>query len=130
MNTSKRILILISGLLLLIILSSNASASQYYNSYYNTPNPGLNTAFCIISLIIFIVWLVVVNWIYKDAKKYGKNPILWAILVFLFGLIGLIIYFVVRGNKKEPGRICPNCGREIPFDARTCPYCSKNFEQP
>jgi hypothetical protein len=25
-------------------------------------------------------------------------------------------------------RICPNCGRVIPFDANTCPYCGKKFE--
>ena len=26
------------------------------------------------------------------------------------------------------GRICPNCGRPIPWDARMCPYCAKRFE--
>jgi len=30
--------------------------------------------------------------------------------------------------KREIDRRCPNCGRVIPFDAITCPYCSKRFE--
>ena len=30
---------------------------------------------------------------------------------------------------EEPGskRKCKNCGRTIPEDARTCPYCNKKF---
>ena len=28
----------------------------------------------------------------------------------------------------HPQRYCPNCGRNIPFDAKICPYCGKNFE--
>jgi hypothetical protein len=35
------------------------------------------------------------------------------------------IYF----DKQEPtnNRICPDCGRVIPFDANICPYCGKQF---
>ena len=25
-------------------------------------------------------------------------------------------------------RLCPNCGRIIPFDSKICPYCRKKFE--
>jgi MFS family permease len=32
------------------------------------------------------------------------------------------------GQSSVPSRICPNCGRPIPFDANNCPYCGKNFE--
>jgi MFS family permease len=32
------------------------------------------------------------------------------------------------GQSPVPSRICPNCGRPIPFDANNCPYCGKNFE--
>lgn len=31
-------------------------------------------------------------------------------------------------SQKQGARYCPNCGREIPFDARICPYCGRNFE--
>ena len=31
------------------------------------------------------------------------------------------------GFESSSGRRCPNCGRIIPEDAGTCPYCSKKF---
>ena len=58
--------------------------------------------------------------------------------VGFFGFIGLCLigagfidYFQAdKKNKKEivKKRFCPNCGREIPFDANICPYCKKDFE--
>jgi len=32
-------------------------------------------------------------------------------------------------SKQEPDRICPDCGRAIPFNAKVCPYCGKKFEE-
>lgn len=33
------------------------------------------------------------------------------------------------GQKSTtPERICPNCGKDIPMDANTCPYCGKQFQ--
>ena len=29
--------------------------------------------------------------------------------------------------KRQKIRYCPNCGKEIPWDARICPYCKKEF---
>jgi len=31
------------------------------------------------------------------------------------------------GPGSFSDRICPNCGRSIPFDANSCPYCGKDF---
>jgi len=31
-------------------------------------------------------------------------------------------------TTSAPGRVCPNCNREIPTDAKVCPYCGKSFE--
>jgi hypothetical protein len=33
-----------------------------------------------------------------------------------------------EGRPSPPERICPNCQKEIPMDARVCPYCGKNFD--
>ncbi len=73
----------------------------------------------------------------------------------IFGIIGLIICIagmvapskkekyqtkvsatssppvIIREEPKEilrPNRRCPECGRSIPFDAKRCPYCEKDFE--
>ena len=34
-----------------------------------------------------------------------------------------------EGIFTNTQRICPNCSRSIPSDARVCPYCKRDFEQ-
>lgn len=34
----------------------------------------------------------------------------------------------IGAAQPRPDRICPNCQKEIPIDAKICPYCGKNFE--
>ena len=50
--------------------------------------------------IIIVVWciigIVLAIWVYKDAESRGMNGALWLIIVILTGIIGLIIYLVVR----------------------------------
>ena len=93
----------------------------------------------VLYLLFFIVWIIITVWVYKDAESRGASGVLWAVIVFFLGIIGLIIYIVIRPsgekdplnfNRKEskPDRRCPNCGRTIPFDAKICPYCAKKFE--
>ena len=83
--------------------------------------------------IFFIVWFLVAHWVYKDAqKRKAENPMLWGVLVFFAGIVGIILWMVLRppigGKKNESSRRCPNCGRIIPEDAKICPYCGKKFE--
>ncbi|MEX2750903.1 MAG: hypothetical protein Q6366_003350 [Candidatus Freyarchaeota archaeon] len=56
--------------------------------------------FAFIPLIILIVWCVIAIalavWVYKDAEERGMEGALWLIIVLLLGLIGLIIYLIVR----------------------------------
>ncbi|GEM_PF-1233340 len=55
--------------------------------------------FCLLLPLIIDILLAV--WAYKDAQKRNMdNPIIWFLIVFFLGLIGLIIYLVVR--PKEP----------------------------
>jgi hypothetical protein len=44
-------------------------------------------------------------------------------------LIPKPIDHIGQQTKTAPDRICPNCGREIPFDALICSYCGKQFEK-
>jgi len=39
----------------------------------------------------------------------------------------LIPQATTSGSSTLPSRICPTCGRPIPEDAGTCPYCGKKF---
>jgi len=94
---------------------------------------GYSLLCCVIMLIPWIIWLLLGIWVYKDAEKRGKSGIVWFLIVFILGIIGLIIWLVVRppigGEKQASKRNCPNCGRPIPMDAQVCPYCGKDFRQ-
>ena len=54
---------------------------------------------------------------------------------FIFLIIGIPITLIglVLKSKEQKKTVtdcyCPNCGRSIPFDAKICPYCKKDFEQ-
>ena len=145
-KTKKLTIMALTCILMLLAMSSTVNAIDEYDwSSYGTDEAagiaflGIGIMMCVIYLVIFIVWILAVVWVYKDAKKRGGNEALWAILVFFTGLIGLIIWLVIRppiggkqqglGGSSEPDRRCPNCGRPIPMDAKVCPYCGKNFEQ-
>ncbi len=52
--------------------------------------------------IWYTIWIVVAIWVYKDAQSHSANGVLWLIVVILLGLIGLIIYLVVRPKETAP----------------------------
>jgi len=35
---------------------------------------------------------------------------------------------LLGSQQYQPDRVCPNCQKEIPNDAKVCPYCGKNFD--
>ncbi|MEM3562973.1 MAG: hypothetical protein QXS27_09365 [Candidatus Jordarchaeaceae archaeon] len=61
---------------------------------------GFELAMATIYLIAVIVWCIIAIaiavWVYRDAESRGENGALWLIIVLLLGIIGLIIYLIVR----------------------------------
>ena len=55
---------------------------------------------CIAWIIPIIIWIAIGVWLYKDAESRGKNGALWLIIGLIAGIIGLIIWLVVRPPKK------------------------------
>jgi len=57
----------------------------------------------LIPYIFFIVWIIiailVAVWVYKDAEAKGESGVLWLIIVLITGIIGLIIWLIIRRNK-------------------------------
>jgi len=133
MNISRKMTLVLAGLLMTVAFSMVASAYSDYNTAAGFL--GLSIVMCVVSFVIpIVIGLLIGIWVYKDAEKRGKSGALWLIINILLPIIGLIIWLVIRppiGGEKPAGsdRKCPNCGRAIPLDARTCPYCGKNFEQ-
>jgi len=137
-NSKKLAIMALACIVLSVAVAAVASAQDEYDWYGDEGAEwvlfGLGLA-CILPIIWFIIAILIAIWVYRDAEKRDSSGGLWLIIVIFTGIIGLIIWFVVRppiGGKKKAAasseRRCPNCGRAIPDDARTCPYCSKNFE--
>jgi len=86
-------------------------------------------------LVIVIFWLVITVllcvWVYRDAESRGMNGALWLIIVFIAGILGLIVYLIVREEKHAAPvtRVCLKCGRLVPAEAKFCPYCGKEFPE-
>ncbi len=55
--------------------------------------------------------------------------VLIGIILMIIGLIFPAEVKTMQFPPSSPPRFCTDCGRSIPFDARFCPYCDKNFEQ-
>ena len=66
---------------------------------YDMAGLGCVGAACIIPIIMWIVFIAIAIWVYKDAEKRGKSGALWLVIVVLTGIIGLIIWFVVRPKE-------------------------------
>ena len=45
----------------------------------------------------FVLWAALAYWVYRDANRRNMdNALLWGVITFFLGLIGLVIYLVVR----------------------------------
>lgn len=56
---------------------------------------------CCCGLILFGVEIYVIYWIYNDANSRGQNGVLWAILTFFFFVPALIVWFIIRPEKRS-----------------------------
>jgi Na+/H+-dicarboxylate symporter len=147
MDKIKKLSIMVLAIIVLSIgLSSTVAAYDPYDDYYDYSDEadlgflGLSGIMCFIFLIPVIIGIILAIWVYKDAEKRGSSGILWLLIVLITGIIGLIIWLVVRppigGHPNQAtggasaGRTCPSCGRPIPMDASVCPYCGKDFRNP
>lgn len=61
-----------------------------------------NGGVLVIVILLYVVWIGVSYWVSQDAKRRGsRHHLAWGIGVFLIGLIGLILYLVVRGDMNR-----------------------------
>jgi bacteriorhodopsin len=56
-------------------------------------------------LLFMLIFLAMVVWTYSDAKQNSSHPaFLWAIVVFLAPLLGLVLYFLLGRDQQGGGR--------------------------
>jgi hypothetical protein len=80
------------------------------------------TCGCIVCLVVFGIWIALAVWVYKDAKSRGMdNAMLLTIVTIITGVLGLIIYLLMRpkGNLVA----CPSCGKKRMEGSAKCPHC-------
>jgi len=80
------------------------------------------TCGCVAGLVGLAIWLFLVIWVYKDAKSRGMdNAVLLTIVTAITGLLGVIIYLLMRpkGNLVK----CPSCQKKRLEGSAKCPHC-------
>ena len=76
----------------------------------------------IVLALIIILPFIVGFFVYRDARQRDMNALLWAFVAALVpAFIGLIIYFLVRGNYANLR--CPQCGTPVKESFTVCPKC-------
>jgi len=50
-------------------------------------------------IVWFIIAILIAVWVYRDAESKGESGVLWLIIVLITGIIGLIIWLIIRRNK-------------------------------
>ena len=81
----------------------------------------------ILSLVGVAVWVWMLIWVYRDAKARGKEPVIWVLIVAVLGLVGFIIYFVLR-NEPERQTYAP--AYYYPPPQYQYPYQQPQYQQP
>lgn len=74
---------------------------------------------CIFGLAISVALAI---WVYRDAKARGmENALLLTIVTAITGILGLIIYLLMR--PKGILMACPSCGQKRVEGGTRCPHC-------
>jgi len=62
----------------------------------------LGGTLCILPIIWIVIAIALAVWVYRDAESRGESGVLWLIICALLGIIGFIIWLLVRPKEKKP----------------------------
>jgi hypothetical protein len=97
------------------------------------PSNGLLSGLCVAGIVAagsipVSVYLLLLGYVYRDAKRRDMNPVLWTILVMILSpgtaLLGFIVYFLLR--EPLPYH-CPQCAATVGARFNFCPNCKFNL---
>lgn len=91
----KTVLITATLLLITFVAIPMAVSAQDVDELPYDPTSE-NTWAIIFNVISLIISIIIAIYMYKDAEKRGKSGILWGIIGFCCGCIGLIIWLLIR----------------------------------
>jgi hypothetical protein len=111
-----------------------------------------STFHAIVLLVLFFVgvlWLALVFWTYKDAKRRVDDPVLVGVSIvtaLVFPFVGALVYTIlrppeylddvrereleIRAMERRLGEegICPGCGGDVEPDFIACPHCARRLK--
>ena len=98
---------------------------------------------------IGVLWLALVFWTYKDAKRRIDDPVLVGVSIvtaLVFPFVGALVYTIlrppeylddvrereleIRAMERRLGEegMCPGCGGDIEPDFIACPHCARRLK--
>ncbi|MDX6541283.1 MAG: hypothetical protein QOI71_2893 [Gaiellales bacterium] len=113
---------------------------------------GSSTFHAIVLLVLFFVgvlWLALVFWTYKDAKRRVDDPVLVGVSIvtaLVFPFVGALVYTIlrppeylddvrereleIRAMERRLGEegMCPGCGGDIEPEFIACPHCARRLK--
>jgi small-conductance mechanosensitive channel len=79
----------------------------------------------IVAIVAIVLNIALLIWVARDAKSRGMDSsVLWMILVFFTGIIGLIIYIFSRPQGQLTQ--CSHCGNKRLSASAKCPHCGNS----
>ena len=86
----------------------------------------------IVLLIVAVIGLAIPTlvgvYVYRDARRRGMNGAVWTLIAIVTpGLVGLIIYLIVRASHT--GRRCPGCKAPVQQTFNLCPHCGTPLKE-
>lgn len=94
--------------------------------FRHEPGPGGwpavgKVAFAVLIPIPLFVLVLLIGYVYADAKRRRMNHVLWTLLaIFVPNALGIILYFILRDPAPTP---CPQCGMMTGKGFAFCPHC-------
>lgn len=117
-----------------------------FSNFFNSPLFILFSRLFV--LFVLVLWMSLVYWTYRDAKRRGALAIYWAAVVLFFYIFGWLVYLIVRppefledvkereleikaqqANLSKADLVCPSCFKSIEPEFLICPYCLKKLKE-
>lgn len=121
------------------------------DNFFETINNIIRSPYWMLTLYVFafclvVLWLVLVFWTFKDARKRIDDPIIVGVSVltsFVLPFMGTVVYAILRPaeylaetrerelemrameQELQVLRACPSCGELVRPDYLACPNCSR-----
>jgi hypothetical protein len=81
-----------------------------------------------IGAVFLAVFVLLVGYVYGDARRRGMNEVLWTLLaIFIPSAVGIILYFILRDPIPVP---CPSCGTPARKGYAYCASCGAAVRAP